>query len=525
MADEETTLSNERKEQIDPIAEIPEGFEEIVKGLDTGVKETMLEVEHTGDTEINSIERDGLAEEAEEMKKATKETTEEAKEAKEKYEEDLKNIPNFDDKIEAMEKEEEVRKETQGEYDEKLKDIPNPKDLAKSFRVEKNIEDPVVETEELPVEPKVKERKDGKLFDCLNEFNIGIEVINMEDTEAAIEKIDSILLDLALFSKENNQAILNNKELKTITKAVGQMLEIAKGMVMKNEAVYIELSDIALEASEIGQSEITASEKNNSLHNLSTKLGTVRTKMEGSGNKKLSDWFVGVENKVNGEIRRNQEAELTRLRESQVEESLDLKIKTKKNESEKPSVEWEVEDKSPVEYYQDTYDDIMKGIEEIINSDRNSYEKIDDLDREKEALKGRNDNFIPDDILKDEGVKEMIQDLKKEFDIARANIEESKTEEEKKSDAKKVVDFVVNNANKSLDFLKKSEETPSGKMSSLKGAMSLLESSTEKYKDIINSDEKLKGKLESTRSKINSALEEQGQLQDKNDELAAKYDV
>ena len=59
MADEETTLSNERKEQIEPIAEILEGFEEIVKGLDTGVKETMLEVEHTGDTEINSIVRSG----------------------------------------------------------------------------------------------------------------------------------------------------------------------------------------------------------------------------------------------------------------------------------------------------------------------------------------------------------------------------------------------------------------------------------------------------------------------------------
>jgi len=387
-------------------------------------------------------------------------------------------------------------------------------------KVEPKVEK-VSETQQ-PEATKSENLENGQLFDCLSELDIGMEAINMEDTEAAIEKIDSALSDLDLFSKENNQAILNNKELKDITNTVGQMLEIAKGMVMKNEAVYIELSDIALEASEIGQSEITASEKNNSLHNLSTKLETVRTKMKGSGNKKLSDWFVGVENKVNGEIRRNQEAELTRLRESQVKKSSDLKIKTKKNESEKPSVGREVEDESSVEYYQGIYDETSDKIKTIISSNKNSYEKIDDLNREKEALKGSNDNFIPDDILEDEGVKEMIQDLKKEFDIARAKIEESKTEEEKKADAKKVVDFAVNNANKSLDFLKKSEETPSGKMSSLKGAMSLLESSTEKYKDIINSDKELNGKLNSTRSEINYTLKEQKKLQAENDKLAAK---
>ena len=55
--------------------------------------------------------------------------------------------------------------------------------------------------------------------------------------------------------------------------------------------------------------------------------------------------------------------------------------------------------------------------------------------------------------------------------------------------------------------------------------MSFLESSTKKYKDIINSDEELKRKLESTKKLVNAAFKEQEKLQAENDKLAKKYNV
>lgn len=104
-------------------------------------------------------------------------------------------------------------------------------------------------------------------------------------------------------------------------------------------------------------------------------------------------------------------------------------------------------------------------------------------------------------------------------------VENKSTIEDMKADAEKAVNFVVQNANKSLDFLRTSEETPSGKISSLIYTINSLNKITERYKDVIDGDEKLRVKLNSAIKEVNSVLKEREKLQTENDKLAKKYNV
>ena len=535
MSDKEEATTNESQEQGEQQTESAvEDFGDVVETQESEVVGDIKDVKEAAIEDVSRIEENGLPEEVQEMGDIAERTTEEAEDAKEEYEEQIKSIPNFDDKVEAIKKEVEAKEE----YEEKLKDIPNASDLTESFKAEESVEAVAEETKESSavVEAKTEktdenpenekscpkcgalfsgtanfcgkcgtelgetetekveevekvsevqqsetteagERKDGQLFDRLSELDVSMEAINMEDQEAAIKKIDDASSDLDSFIIDNQEAIGNNQELETIVNAVRDVLKEAKSMIEKRGD---------------GAQEIEEDTK-----------AFMKDRLD-----KLEEDGLG------------DDLEARYIKRKLGQDQKENKSLKEDEKSEEPSVSKEIEEESPVEDYQYTYDQAIKDIEDVLSSNKDPYEKRKDLDHIEELLKSSHDNFIPDDILEDEDVREMIENLKNKFNIARSTIEESKTEEEKKADARKAVNFAVQNIDKSLDILKTSEESPSGKTSALIGASGSLDNTYKKYKDIIDSDGELKMKLNDAIKKVKIALEEQEKLQAKNDKLA-----
>ena len=133
MSNEKTSESKEQEQQTESVVEdsgdvVETQLSEVIGDVEN-VKKVSME-------DVSRIEENGLPEEVQEMGDITERTTEEAEEAREEYEEQIKSIPNFDDKVKAIEKETEASEETQEELKEAIGSMPNLEDKQKSLKRE-----------------------------------------------------------------------------------------------------------------------------------------------------------------------------------------------------------------------------------------------------------------------------------------------------------------------------------------------------------------------------------------------------
>lgn len=116
----------------------------------------------------------------------------------------------------------------------------------------------------------------------------------------------------------------------------------------------------------------------------------------------------------------------------------------------------------------------------------------------------------------------MLNNLEGEFSKAREGIEKSKTKEDMQKEAKAGIEYVAKLVEDCFKSLEQSEETASGKISSLRGAASIFELVVGKYKEIIDSDEKLKSLVESKRKMLKMRLKKLEEEQAKADAKAGE---
>lgn len=113
----------------------------------------------------------------------------------------------------------------------------------------------------------------------------------------------------------------------------------------------------------------------------------------------------------------------------------------------------------------------------------------------------------------------------KSLDSEKKSAQEDLDIEIEKAEAEEAIKTMIANADKALEYLKKSEESPSGKISSIKGASSLLENVVARCSNVVESNKELEVMILNRMKLLKNALKEQEKLQAENDKLAAKYNV
>ncbi len=548
MSDKEETTTNETQEQEEQQIESVENFGDVVETQEPEVISGVESVKKVA-IDIDRIEEDGSPEEIQKIEDVSKETIEEAEDAREEYEEQIKSIPNFDDKVEAIEKE---VGENNSEDSEKVdyreeQESRNLKTviIGLNFEVDscetvEDLNDVKARLDNLGEEyndnselQEVSSRISDKMekinrIDLENEDDGNIKVDEESLTETEVETAEKSENERscpkcgALFPGTANFCGKCGTELgEGETKEAEDVKEVpetqqSETKETKDEQLFDRLSEInvsSIKAINMEDQELAIRKIDDALLDLDL---FIVDNQKAIGNNQGLETIVNAVRDSLGEARNIIEE---RGGDGAQEIKEDVGTFTENTDIKKDEKPEEIEEKSPVEDYQYTYDRVVKDIEDVLSSNKDPYEKRNDLDHVEKILKSSHDDFIPDNILENEDVREMTKDLKNKFNIARSKIEESKTEKEKKADAEIGVDFVVQNVSKSLDF-KTSEESPSGKTSALIFASGSLDDTYKKYKDIIDSDEKLKIKLNNAIKRVKTALEEQEKLQAKNDRSA-----